>query len=426
MLNKLQAFVRRQKLLEPGDRVFCAVSGGADSVALLFALYLLRESLGIKLEAAHFNHRLRGEESDRDEAFVQALCHRFDIPLSQGGGRVTPGPKGLEAAAREARYAFFDTLPGKIATAHTADDNAETVLLHLIRGTSLKGLGGIRPRRGRIIRPLLTVTRQEILDFLKEYHLSFVNDSSNDTDAFLRNRIRHHVMPLLRRENPRIGENLSAMALLLRQDEQALQEQILTGEKLPISALRAQSPSVRRRSLAVFLERCGVPEPELRHIRLAEAVAFSDNPSARADFPGGTVIGADGGYLRRLDGQLPLEEIPLPREGNVELPQIGIRVICTPTEDVVRERNCFSVCPQGPMVLRCRRSGDRIRLAGGTKSLKKLFIDQKIPQSRRLQIPVIADGAGILGVMDFGADLARLGPGVQIRFEKTENRRKSQ
>ena len=166
MLNKVSAFIRNYQLIQPGDRVFCALSGGADSVALLWALYLLRDKLQITLCAAHFNHQLRGEESERDQAFAQMLCERYDIPLTVGTGAVVAGEKGLEAAAREARYAFFSTLSGKIATAHTADDNAETVLMHLIRGTGLKGLGGIAPVRGNLIRPMLSVTREEICTFL--------------------------------------------------------------------------------------------------------------------------------------------------------------------------------------------------------------------------------------------------------------------
>jgi len=168
MLNKLLVFVREQALIRPGDTVICAVSGGADSVALLFALYLIKDKLGICLEAAHFNHNLRGEESDRDEAFVRELCGRYDVPLHVGSGQIQAGKKGLEAAARDARYAFLNEIGGKIATAHTADDNAETVLMHLIRGTGLKGLGGIAPVRGRIIRPMLKCTRQDVEDFLEE------------------------------------------------------------------------------------------------------------------------------------------------------------------------------------------------------------------------------------------------------------------
>ena len=169
MLNRLLKTLRRYAMLSPGDTVTCAVSGGADSMALLWGLYLLRDKLGITVQAAHFNHGLRGLESDRDEAHVRAFCERFDIPLTVGAGQVTAGEKGLEAAARDARYSFLDTIAGKIATAHTADDNAETVLMHLVRGTGLKGLGGIAPVRGRIIRPMLDVTRQQVLAFLERH-----------------------------------------------------------------------------------------------------------------------------------------------------------------------------------------------------------------------------------------------------------------
>ena len=202
MLNKLRQFLKTRNLLSPGDSVTCALSGGADSVAMTYAFLLLQEELDISLSAAHFNHHLRGGESDRDEAFVREFCKKYDIPLTVGSGNVISGNRGLENAAREARYAFFDTLPGPVSTAHTADDNAETLLMHLIRGSSLRGLGGIAPRRGKYIRPMLTVTRQEVLAFLKEQNLPHVEDSSNETDEFLRNRLRHGVMPLLRQENP--------------------------------------------------------------------------------------------------------------------------------------------------------------------------------------------------------------------------------
>ena len=174
MLNDLLDQVRKYSMIAPGDRVYCAVSGGADSMALLWSFYLLREKLGVEICAAHFNHCLRGEESQRDEEFVRSFCRQFDIPLEVSSGEIKPGQKGLEAAAREARYAFFRTLPGKVATAHTADDNAETVLMHLIRGTGLKGLGGITPVQGNVIRPMLTVTREQVLAFLEEYSISFV------------------------------------------------------------------------------------------------------------------------------------------------------------------------------------------------------------------------------------------------------------
>ena len=421
MLNKLLEFIRRYGLISPGDRVICAVSGGADSVALLFAMYLLRERLDITLEAAHFNHRLRGEESDADEAFVKELCGRYDIPLHLGSGRILPGKKGLEAAAREARYAFLRSLPGKIATAHTADDNAETVLLHLVRGTGLKGLGGIFPMNGNVIRPMLTVTRREVEAFLSEYALPHREDSTNATDLFLRNRIRRNVMPLLLQENPSLAENLSDMALGLREDEDYLFR--MAGETLPgVAALREMHPALRARALERFLKENGVSEPEKRHIALLEQLVFSDKPSARADLPGGITVARRYDTLEVLGEAQPLSERVL--EGSLELPELGLRVVCAEADTIVNTLDTFTVVPAGKIVVRSRLPGDRIRLSGGTKSLKKLFIDRKIPASERLRIPIIADEAGVLGVWSIGADQNRIPkalPAVTIRFEKMED-----
>ena len=264
MLNKLEQFVRRYEMVQPGDRVVCAVSGGADSVALLFGLYLLKEKLGITLQAAHFNHHLRGTESDRDEAFVRQFCDRYEIPLTVGEGEIVPGKKGLEAAAREARYAFLRSLPGKIATAHTADDNAETVLMHLVRGTGLKGLGGIAPVNGKVIRPMLNITRRQVEAFLQEYNLRFVEDSSNRGDDFLRNRLRHHVMPILKAENPRFSENTSAMAQRLRQDETALAQKADFDELPDVQTLKAMAPAVRSRVLDKHISKSSILKSTLK------------------------------------------------------------------------------------------------------------------------------------------------------------------
>ena len=422
MLNKVSSFIRANDLICPGDRVICAVSGGADSVALLWTMYLLREKLSIVVEAAHFNHHLRAEESDRDQRFVEDFCKQYDIPLHLGSGNVAAGGKGLEAAAREARYGFFQTLHGKIATAHTADDNAETLLMHLIRGTGLKGLGGIAPIRGNIIRPMLSVTRQEVLAFLEEYCLHHVEDSSNSTDLFLRNRIRHHMMPLLYGENPRIAENLSSMALRLRQDNDVL-ETMAEGELPEILALRKMPPSLRNRYLALFLESSGVKEPNSQHIALAESLVFSDNPSARGAFPGGVVIGRCYEKLEKLEHSAPFSETVLSCPGSLEIPQWGIRIQAGRGVENQLKWDRFTVYPVGTVTVRTRKTGDRMRLQGGTKSLKEIMIDQKIPASRRDQIPVLADDAGILGVYGIGANLDRIsgnGEAVEIVFEEIE------
>ena len=426
MQNKLLNFIREEHLIAPEDTIICAVSGGADSVALLFALYLLKDKLNIRLEAAHFNHHLRGEESRRDEDFVRDFCARYEIPLHVGGEQVQPGKKGLEAAARDARYAYLQSLDGKIATAHTADDNAETVLLHLIRGTGLKGLGGIAPRRGKLIRPMLCVTRQEVEGFLRQWCLPHVEDSSNVSDAFLRNRIRHHVMPLLRQENPRIGENLSRMALRLRLDEEYLAQQSAFEELPDVYALRTLPPALRSRALEAFLKQNGVSEPEDAHIAQAEALVFSENPSARAAFPGGVTVSRSYDRLTVIAKKADFGEVSLSCPGWAEFG--GFRVTCEPAAEIRNTADTFTVCPAGTMKLRSRKSGDALRLSGGTKSLKKLLIDRKIPASRRDAIPVLCDDVGVLGVCSIGVNLNRAAaslPAVTVRFEKIQGEKQN-
>lgn len=421
MQNRLLKFAREQNLIAPGDTVICAVSGGADSVAMLFALYLLREKLGITLEAAHFNHNLRGEESLRDETFVRELCARYEIPLHVASGEIHPGKKGLEAAARDARYAFLESLPGKIATAHTADDNAETILMHLVRGTGLKGLGGIAPQRGKLIRPMLGITRREVEDFLAEWHLPHVEDSTNETDAFLRNRLRHHVMPLLAAENPKIAENLSQMALRLREDEACL-SQLSRYETLPeVETLRTIPSAVRSRMLERFLKENGVREPEDVHIAQAEALVFSESPSASAAFPGGVTLSRQYGHLTANPTGEAFTPVTLTCPGSTEA--AGIRITCEPARELAQSENLLTVCPSGKISIRPRQTGDKIRLSGGSKSLKKLFIDRKIPAAVRERIPVVCDETGILGVYSIGVNLdraAQILPAVTIRFERIQ------
>ena len=412
MLNKMLAAIRRYEMVSPGDTVICAVSGGADSMALLWGMFLLKEKLGIQLEAAHFNHKLRGAESDSDAEFVRKFCDFHDIPLHLGAGNVVPGPKGLEAAARDTRYAFLRSLSGTIATAHTADDNAETVLMHLIRGSGLRGLGGVTPKGERLIRPMLDVTREQVEDFLNENYIRHVEDSSNHGDAFLRNRLRHHVMPLLRTENPSIAPGLSAAAQRIREDAELLDELADQLDAGDVEALRRAPGPLRRRALEGLLRRGGFAEPSAEHIRQAEAVVFSDKPSARVCF-GGVTLRRSYDALVLEHRQILLESRPLPREGITPLPEIGLAVKTT----CVAESGEGVICPQGQMVVRSRQSGDCLTTKGGTKSLKKRFIDRKIPQWERSAVPVIADSQGVLAVCGFGTDESRKTGGAYVRIE---------
>ena len=417
MENKVLSFLRQHDMVHPGDRIICAVSGGADSMALLWSLWMLREKLDITVEAAHFNHNLRGEESHRDEQFVRNFCAFHDIPLHVGTGNVVSGKKGLEAAARDARYAFLQSLGGTIATAHTADDNAETLLLHLIRGTGLKGLGGIAPKAPGLIRPMLDITRAEVEAYLADNWISHVEDSSNAGDAFLRNRVRHEIMPLLRRENPAIGPNLSALAQRLREDELTLTALAADVDKRDVSALRKAPKALRSRALVSLLQEAGLPEPNASHIAQAEALVFTEKPSAFARFPGGVILRRN--YLRLEYGDVLPSLTPTPlRPGEpVTLPD-GTLVRLEPATGGENTPYSFEICPSGDIFLRSRQPGDELTTHSGTKSLKKRFIDRKIPAGLRPAVAVAADEQGILGVCGFGPHLPRTAGEhpVRIRF----------
>ena len=231
-------------MLPPGCTVVCAVSGGADSVCMLHVLLSLRNTLGITVEAAHFNHQLRGEESDRDEAFVRTRCAELGVVLHVDNGdvraRAAKTHESVEEAARALRYTFFSSLPGLIATAHTQDDNLETVLLNLTRGTGLAGLCGIPPRRERFIRPMLAVSRAEIEAYLAQNGLSHVTDSTNFLPDARRNRLRQSVIPLLKAENPSLCETAFRMCRLLEADEAQKIAQLLNGHGRFLSRNKTQ------------------------------------------------------------------------------------------------------------------------------------------------------------------------------------------
>ena len=426
MRDKVLAWCRENALFAPGDRVICAVSGGADSMALLWCLRSLAEVLSISVSAAHFNHGLRGAESDRDEAFVRDFCQKHEIPCQVGRGAVQSSGTGLEDAARQARYGYLLSLdPGaKIATAHRAEDNAETLLLHLLRGTSLDGLCGIPPKRGPIVRPMLPVTRAEVLRYLEEYHLPHVEDSSNGSDTFLRNRLRHRVLPELVSENPAFCQATVALSSRLRQDRDFLTaqanaalEQVRAKGGLSCSALRGLDPALRGRVLGLFLREGGLSQPESSHIRLAERILFSPDPSAQGDFPGHLTLRRIYDYLTWQPAAGAFAPVVLAVPGITEIPELGLTVTCREITAPPAPKSTgdhFLVDPgtlSGPILLRPRRPGDRLSRPGGTKTLKALLIDRKIPAAARDRIPVLADDRGILGVYSIGPDQTRYAMG---------------
>ena len=216
-------------LLPREGLILCAVSGGADSVYLLCRL----REMGYPVAAGHYNHGLRGAEADRDEDFVRKLCRRLDVAfISEKGDTAAYAAEhglGLEEAGRQLRYAFLERTADRIgaaaiATAHTAGDNAETILLHLARGAGLKGLGGIPPRRGRIVRPMLGLTRREVEAWLRERGIGYVEDSTNASGDFARNRVRRDAVPALESVNPAFLRAAGQTAVLLREDEAFLED----------------------------------------------------------------------------------------------------------------------------------------------------------------------------------------------------------
>ena len=214
------ALTREYAMLPAGGHVLCAVSGGADSVCLLHLLKGQAEAAGFSLTAAHFDHGLRGEDSRRDAAFVEQLCRDWGVPCVTGSGDVAAEARrrgaGIEETARDLRYTFLEQTAdrvgaGVIATAHNADDNVETLLLHLVRGSGLQGLTGIPPRRGEVVRPLLTTSRAEIMDYLEEHHIPHREDSSNSDEAFTRNRLRREILETTGTELSNLAGELEAL-----------------------------------------------------------------------------------------------------------------------------------------------------------------------------------------------------------------------
>lgn len=222
LLRSAADTIRRYDMLRPGERVLVALSGGADSVSLLLVL----QALGYEVRAFHLNHCLRGAESDRDEAFCRALCAERGVPLHVGRCDIAALSQGkaVEETARRERYRLLERAAegDKVATAHTADDNLETVLFHLVRGSGAKGVSGIPPVRGAVIRPLLFAERREIEAFLRENGQDYVTDSSNLSDDYTRNRLRHSVLPVLRGINEQAAQAALRLGEQLRQDEACL------------------------------------------------------------------------------------------------------------------------------------------------------------------------------------------------------------
>ncbi len=434
MLQAVRDLTREYDMLPSGGRVLCALSGGIDSMSLAHLLLSLAEEGGFTVAAAHYNHCLRGAESDRDENFVRAWCAEHGVALLVGAGDVAEEAgrlgRGVEETARRMRYAFLraaaeELCCDRIATAHNADDNAETLLLHLVRGTGLQGLTGITPRRGELVRPLLTVTRAQIEAYAAEHALPYVEDSSNADAAYTRNRLRHTVMPLLRELNPRLTEALSDTARYLRADNDFLNAQaaaicqnarwaednIVIEARFIAEAPNAVAPRAARRLLEMMGD--GSVDYSAAHLNAIVDLCRGEDPSAVAFLPNNLL--AQRVYRELLlttqqDAPGPFEPVPL-RAGENPIPGTDWTVILN------------GVPPPG-LVARSRRQGDELTLPKrGSKTIKKLFIDEKVPRRERERIPMVADGRGVLAVAGFGGNSAHPAYG-EIEIICTRNREK--
>ena len=267
MLEYVKQSIRQSDMLHGVSEVTVALSGGADSVALLSVMLELSKELPFSVSAAHLNHCLRGAESDRDEQFVRKLCEDFGVPLCVEKADVYGFAKShglsVELAARQVRYDFLERVSnGAIATAHTASDNIETVLHNAVRGTGIAGLCGIPPKRGRFIRPLIGVTRQQIEDYCHKKGLSFCIDSTNSDQTFTRNRIRHSVVPELVKVNSAAIKNVSLLSATLREDASFLsfeaQKSFETASEnggLKVETLQRLHPAIAKRCIAILFEK---------------------------------------------------------------------------------------------------------------------------------------------------------------------------
>lgn len=444
--ERVLRFIRDQAMAAPGERLLVAVSGGPDSVCLLHLLHGLSPELGIQLHAAHLDHGLRGGESEADAEYVAELAAGLGIPVTVDRRDVpayrAANKLSLEEAAREVRYAFLaETAVAagakRVAAGHTADDHIETVLMHLVRGSGTRGLRGLQPvsvlpsvRDGlTVVRPLLTVSREETVAYCTRHRLEPRTDSSNLSLSPLRNRIRRQLLPLLREYNPAVGRVLLRTARIAAEDIAFIEAAVgavwdgaVSVEKdaviLDKKKFLALPPALQRNLLRTAVERLAgnIRDIEMRHIDII--MGALDRPAGRRlDLPSGLVFSID--YDRYAVSRGGAESCPWPElDGEVALNVPGETVmpgwrvkagVASPEEagEGGPYRACLDLDRTGErLTVRSRRPGDRFQPLGmeGEKKLGEFMIDARIPRAWRKRVPLVCSPEHIVWVAGWRPD----------------------
>lgn len=427
-------------MLEAGDRVVVAVSGGPDSMALLKALHMISNEYRLTLFAAHLNHGMRLKDADRDEEYVREFSLSLGVAFESKRIDVLDLRKktggSLEETGRDERYRFLRDVAEKyearkIALGHHLHDQAETIIMNFLRGSGVSGLKGMTPvREGVFIRPLLYIDRKEILRFLEKHHIHYMSDSSNEDTVYVRNRIRNWLVPeLKRRFNPRIEENITGMAEIMRLENDYMNDAAahvlqswgikFKGDeiRIKISDLMKQHPAVRNRIIKNILERFTESKKGIGHVHVRAFLnlACSRKTGTQSIFPCGIHVWREYDLLcicRRTheDGKGEEESffaytVSIP--DIVRIHELGLSItldlVDRPEMGMAHEPNLAymdfeKIVP--PLVVRNMRAGDRVQLLGmkGTKKLKSYFIDEKVPRRMRRNIPLLADGDSIIWI----------------------------
>lgn len=421
--EKVRGLCLRFSLIFPNDHVTVALSGGADSVALAHMLLRLQKEWGFTLTAAHLNHGLRGEESDRDEAFVRAWCKERNLPLTVKAAHLAeqkkPAGKTLEEWARDVRYAFLEKAAqgGKIATAHTLSDQAETVLMHIVRGAGAQGAGGISPKRQNLIRPLLELSRSEIEQYCAENQLDYVTDSTNLDTAYSRNYIRLQVLPMLKVFNPRteaalgrFAEEQRELAAYMTQQAENLLQKAKQGEGYAAAILCKAPVPVLKTALLKLLSEKGQAGEKL--VRLT--VSILEKQSGAVETTGGVIWECRGGLLQKRVPKpctVSIGEQPFSVGSVQKIGDWTVSSLVSTYEETIKflqmEKNTLNFLTDYDKILngisiRAAQGKDRFALQGHqiTKTIKNLRRENGIPAGDLL--PVLTTGEEILWAAPFG------------------------